>query len=106
MNMADNIELVIKIPKEQYDLILKSDKGAISDFVSKEAMMYVVKNGIPLPEGHGRLKDVDWIDDNCEHHCSDTDGSWCYKWKDIEDAPTIVGADNNLREDLKKAREE
>ena len=49
--MAD-IELMIKIPEEQYNLILKSDTGATSVFVSKEGMMYAIKNGTPLPEHH------------------------------------------------------
>lgn len=58
--MAD-IKLVVKLPKEQYDLILKSDIGATSVFVSKECMMYSIKNATPLPKGHGRIMDVDKI---------------------------------------------
>lgn len=57
-----------------------------------------VANGKPLPKGHGRLKDVDWIDDNCDHHYSDRDGSWCYTWRDIDDTPTIVEADKEEKE--------
>lgn len=49
-----------------------------------------------LPKGHGRLKDVDWIDDNCDGHYSDKDGSWCYAWKDIDNAPTIVEAESEV----------
>ncbi len=94
--MAD-IELVVKIPKEQYDLILKSDTGATSVFVSKECMMYSIKNGTPLPKGHGRLKDVDWIDDNCPDYRTE-DGAWCYKWEDIDNAPTIIEADTEHKE--------
>ena len=45
--MAD-VELVIKIPKAEYDLIKKSDNSALADFVSKEAMMFCIKNGTPL----------------------------------------------------------
>ena len=88
--MAD-IELVIKIPDYLYEDI----KNSNTIFREDERTCYeAVKNGTPLPKGHGRLKDIDWIDDNCENHYSDTDGSWCYRWKDIDNAPTIIEADN------------
>ena len=54
-------------------------------------------NGTPLPEGHGRLKDVDWIADNCEDHYSDKYGS-CFAWIDIDSAPTIVGTEKSESE--------
>lgn len=81
------MKLVIDIPEEIY---LNVKKDYLYD---TEVIVNAFKNGIPLPKGHGRLKDVDWIDDNCEVHHSDTDGSWCYTWKDIDNAPTIIEAD-------------
>lgn len=54
--MSD-IELVIKIPKEQYSLIMQSYRNDVERFIDKEAMMYAIKNGTPFPKGHGRLKD-------------------------------------------------
>ena len=45
------IELVIKIPEEQYLLILESHRNSAATFVSKEAMMYSIKNGTLLPKG-------------------------------------------------------
>ncbi len=56
--MAD-IELVIKIPEEEYRLIKKSDKTVFADVASKECMLHAIKNGTPLPKGHGRLIDAD-----------------------------------------------
>lgn len=44
------VELVIKIPEEQYNMILLSDKTAMAECVSKEAMMYAIKNSTPLSE--------------------------------------------------------
>lgn len=82
--MAD-IELVIKIPKEMWERV---KEGYVPLGISK-----YLRSGIPLPKGHGRLKDVDWIDDNCLDYRTDDDGSWCYKWRDIDNAPTIVEAD-------------
>lgn len=55
------MELVINIPKEQYMLIMQSNNNSAADFVSKEAMMYAIKNGIPLLERHGKLVDVNSI---------------------------------------------
>lgn len=83
----NDIELVIKIPKEIYKSV-KTDMWCGSPTVGQ-----AILNGTPLPKGHGRLKDVDWIDDNCENHHSDKDGSWCYTWRDIDNAPTIIEAD-------------
>lgn len=48
--MAD-IEVVIKISREQYSLIMQSHRNGVARFVDKEAMMYAIKNGTPLPEG-------------------------------------------------------
>lgn len=54
--MAD-IELVIKIPEEEYRWIIKSDKTVFADVASKECMLHSIKNGMPLPKGHGDLID-------------------------------------------------
>ena len=76
------MQIVINIPTEQYNNIVYEDIDKLRE---------CIKNGTVLLE-HGRLKDVDWIDDNCRNYYTDDDGSWCYKWKDIEDAPTILEA--------------
>ena len=57
--MADNIELVIKIPKEEYSNILKSDNSAFADYASKECMMYAIKNGTPLLDIEKMLSSLD-----------------------------------------------
>ena len=41
-------KLIIEIPEDEYDLIMKSDRNCIADSVSKEAMMYAIKNGKPV----------------------------------------------------------
>ena len=50
-----SIELVIKIPEEAYKLL--QNEGV--DWLGAEHILNAVANGIPLPEEHGRLKDVD-----------------------------------------------
>ena len=49
-----NIELVIKIPEEEYRNICLMSKDGIG-----MALYDWIANGIPLSKGHGRLKDVD-----------------------------------------------
>ena len=78
--MAD-IELIIRIPEEDYERIKNSD----------DMNFNVIKNGTPLPKGHGRLIDADKID---------FDSSDFYDCDDvriveeiINDAPTIIEAD-------------
>lgn len=51
--MAD-IELVIKIPEEEYRWIIKSDETVFADVASKECMMHAIKNGTPLPRRYER----------------------------------------------------
>ena len=51
--MAD-IELVIKIPEEDYTRILSGDIVCYLD--------NAVRNGTPLPKGHGRIGDLDALE--------------------------------------------
>ena len=55
--MAD-IELVIKIPEEDYIKISNSNPTYADDF----CLYYAIKNGTPLPKGHGRLIDISKLD--------------------------------------------
>lgn len=57
--MAD-IELVIKIPEDEYKRFIKAPRTAtfnecISD---RKVLVTAIANGIPLPEGHGMLVDM------------------------------------------------
>lgn len=51
--MAD-IELVIKIPEELYEA---NNKGLEAEEIWDLRM--AIKNGIPIPKGHGRIGDSD-----------------------------------------------
>lgn len=51
--MAD-IELVIKIPEEDWKFLKESDGCRWSRQIIESVI-----NGIPLPKGHGNLKDAD-----------------------------------------------
>ena len=51
--MAD-VELVIKIPEDMYKLISEDKYG-----VHQGRIYNMIRNGTPLPKGHGRLIDAD-----------------------------------------------
>lgn len=107
--MAD-IELVIKIPEGIMEYIKNNDCLAVAygDEVAK-----AIKNGTPLPKGHGRLKDFEKIyadmtekEELARQRVIDTPtNSPCYlryvaqlnertAFKEmLYDAPTIIDAD-------------
>lgn len=89
----DNIELVIKLPKEIYVasrmLNVKPD-----DVV--QIPLEVIANGTPLPKGHGVLKDADvMINKLCTHEANELFGGiTCAEILDfINDEKTIIEAD-------------
>ena len=51
------MQIVIDIPEEEYNWIIKSDKTVFADVASKECMLHAIKNGTPLPKRHGALID-------------------------------------------------
>lgn len=73
MKGMEKIELVIKIPKAYYELVLEKCKDPV--------LLNAFKNGTPLPKGHGRLIDVDDIDNHIIGHV------------DTRSCPTIIEAD-------------
>ena len=83
------IELVIKLPEENYERMKFMWKmGTLNPYLKAIAI------GTPLPKGHGQLIDKKDIDANCITYHTDYDGSWCYRVTDIENnVPTIVEAD-------------
>ena len=94
------MEIVIKIDDSTYKDIM--DNGIVFD----EDNSYVataIKNGTPLPKGHGTLKDTGKLSYECMHEKSsecnhlmcDTCQFNCVAKYEIEDTPTIIEADGN-----------
>ena len=75
------VELVIKIPKEYYELLIQICEDPV--------LLNVFMSGTVLPKGHGRLIDADDIDNYIIGHV------------DIRNCPTIVEADRSESEDNK-----
>ena len=59
------MQIVIDIPESQYKTLNAKTQEDVVDVIDDKLLIDAIKNGVPLPKGHGRLKDVDWIDDNC-----------------------------------------
>lgn len=83
--MAD-IELVIKIDEEEY----KNIKACTSFMPWAE---YLIKNGKPLPKGHGKIGDIDRLQEVFRRNVMGADA---YKQL-FDDAPTIIEADKGER---------
>ena len=79
------MQIMIDIDKDAYN-ILKNYTGHLT------YSEYLIKNGKPLPKGHGRLIDADEL----------TESTLCKTFGlrsvDIENAPTIIEADRGDEE--------
>ena len=80
------MKLIIDIDDWMYSEILKG--------VKYQGLEHNIKNGTPLPKGHGRLIDADELYGN---FIDGTEGYDCNTWSRIEigdiieDMPTIIG---------------
>lgn len=97
--MAD-IELVVKIDEEQYEFIKQS--MTIDKVKDYHALLYDIceriKNGTPLPKGHGRLGDLSKI--YVELNEAQVEGTEEYKGlgeakQIVCNAPTIIKEDES-----------
>ena len=82
--MAD-IEVVIKIPEEEYEMIVNSEDCGL------HTLTRAIARGTILPKGHGRIGDLDAL--RCENTDFDTYNDYCTMFDEIEAAETIIEAD-------------
>lgn len=93
-NMARTIEVVIRISEEDFK-IMKHNIKVNNPLcpLSEDKMVSIVASGIPLPEGHGDLKDMG----NLPYVFDLTREDFIYSGKDIEreikSMTTIIPAD-------------
>lgn len=85
--MAD-IELVIKVDKDIAQGIIDGENDAPRNIVRafQATIADAIKNGTPLPKGHGRLVDADRLYDDFEYADYDFEET-------LEYAPTVIEAD-------------
>ena len=86
--MSD-IELVIKISEEEYKRCT--------------VMASAIRNGIPLPKGHGKIVDIDKLIDSKCNECGHIRGVSCdipcYAVRRMLDADPVIEADKGESED-------
>lgn len=95
----ETVEVVIKIPKEQYNNIL--NKGQVIALFGYEKM---IGKGTVLPKGHGRLIDADKLQES-QFYSFNLPENHAYRigykernlecQTDITNAPTIIEADED-----------
>ena len=96
-----DIELVIKIPEEVYEHILKAK--SVPDVLGIDIVntVNVVKNGTVLPKGHGRIADMDEAI-KCIKDVEGDDAIWAISLIEWTCAKrTIIEADKTGSEDKK-----
>ena len=83
------MKLIIEIPEDSYRFILQHGIKDIREIDE------VIANGTPLPEGHGRIIDVDTIVHSEDIYNTDEfiEGVICGGNSFVISAPTIVEAD-------------
>lgn len=84
--MAD-IELVIKIPEEEYNLI----KTQVAFGITNPLKMRIA-NGTPLPKGHGRLIDADELKKAIQENDVLNMTGFNVRLCDINNTPTVIEA--------------
>ena len=78
------MKLIIEIPDNEYDNILKGHwiGNPLADYI---------KNGTPLPKGHGRIGDFDVLEKELRTRLNVVD---CVRA--VENSPTIIEADKEV----------
>jgi len=77
----ENVELVVKIPKEEYDLIVNDEACGLN------VLTRAIANGKTLSKGHGDLVDVKEVEEYLNNIQLELDG-----WGDTDSAVEIAKA--------------
>ncbi|MDT3387706.1 MAG: hypothetical protein LIR46_08110 [Bacteroidota bacterium] len=85
------MELVIKISKKDYETLINKNDSTTPSMIARMNLYKALKNGTPLPKGHGDLKDIDAINIDEEDFYEGAD--YVRAIEAIIDAPTIIEAD-------------
>ena len=86
------MQIVINIDDEDYDDITLTGENTINLGVLLD-LREAVRNGTPLPKGHGRLVDADEIDNNIYDLTRSMDLNYGQISEGVDTAPTIIEAD-------------
>lgn len=106
--MAD-IDLVIKIPENTYKRIQALSKDDYFEHDICGNSMRRIAEGTPLPVGHGDLTDKNYLlnilqceeYENCTwRNCSECNRERCIKRYDVLNAPTIIKAESEIKDEF------
>ena len=87
------MQIVIDIDDNLYTRLFDNGDEYVADM---RRACVAIRKGIPLPKGHGRLKDIDRLESHDEY---DGQGFTKSVYKDdIDNAPTIIEADKGSDE--------
>ena len=87
------MELKIDIPDELYKRLKTPRTASLTEaFDQRATLIRAIQNGIPLPKGHGRLKDIDKVEQLLDLDKADNAIAKALK-NIIESVPTIIEAD-------------
>ena len=92
--MADEIEVVIKLPKELYTYIQSESYDEHLDRRFDYQIRFAVRDGISLPKEHGRLIDADKID---AWRDIEYDGK---EIKDLNEIPPVIGTARPVKKEI------
>ena len=79
------MQIVIDSPEEQYITLNAKSQEEVLTVIDVSLLIKAIKNGTPLPKGHGRLIDTDVLVDGRED-----DYEFC---EAVNATPTIIEAD-------------
>lgn len=92
------MQIVIDIPEEEYDMFRIMYSSGMGNSAVKRIL-----NGTPLPKGHGRLIDADELKE-CKYEIDSMHCMVLHRYdevvnvSEIDDAPTIIEADEVMKE--------
>lgn len=95
------MQIVIDLPENEYRWIIKSDETIFANVTSKECMLNAIKNGIPLPKGHGKLFDAREYENSIRKHYFDNATVIRCTEIALGDAQTILEADKEEKQNEK-----
>lgn len=93
------MQIVIDISETLKKIADEEDIKTFSHFMWSMIVMDAIKNGTPLPKGHGRLIDADelykqdkeeWL---CPNNAPFISTDYAHVFAEIDNAPTIIEAD-------------
>ena len=59
-----DIELVIKIPEDQYRTLTATSQNDVVAVIDNALLIKAIKNGTPIPKGHGKIVDAKCVLEN------------------------------------------